>query len=123
MAWDILIGGGMVIDGSGRPGERADVAIAGGRIAAIGPGLTGEAARVTDAEGLAVRPAVIERDAHRRVARDRAAPGRGWHGGIIRPARRVCDSDNMPASIARSTGDNLFELVRRIRFSAAAAAG
>ena len=35
MAWDILIRDGTVIDGSGRPGERADVAIEGGRIAAI----------------------------------------------------------------------------------------
>jgi hypothetical protein len=41
---------------------------------------------------------------------------------MIRRTRGVCGSDNMPGSIARSTGDNLFELAPRIRFSAAAAA-
>jgi N-acyl-D-amino-acid deacylase len=64
MAWDILIRGGTVIDGSGRTGERADVAIAGGRIAAIGPTLAGEAARTIDAEGLAVTPGFIDIKTH-----------------------------------------------------------
>src|SRR5437016_4176307 len=64
MAWDILIRGGMVIDGSGRPGEAADVAIAAGRIAAIGGGLAGEAARTIDAAGLAVTPGFIDIKTH-----------------------------------------------------------
>jgi N-acyl-D-amino-acid deacylase len=64
MAWDILIRGGTVIDGSGRPGEAADVAIAGGRIAAIGPALTGEAGRTIDAGGLAVTPGFIDIKTH-----------------------------------------------------------
>jgi N-acyl-D-amino-acid deacylase len=64
MAWDILIRGGMVIDGSGRPGERADVAIEGGRIAAVAPGLAGEARRVVDAAGLAVSPGFIDIKTH-----------------------------------------------------------
>jgi N-acyl-D-amino-acid deacylase len=64
MAWDILIRGGSVIDGSGRPGERADVAISGGRIAAVRPALAGEAARVIDAEGLAVAPGFIDIKTH-----------------------------------------------------------
>jgi N-acyl-D-amino-acid deacylase len=64
MAWDILIRGGTVIDGSGRPGERADVAIAGNCIGAIGPGLTGGAARTVEAEGLAVTPGFIDIKTH-----------------------------------------------------------
>ena len=64
MAWDILIRGGTVIDGSGRPGENADVAIAGGRIARIGPALPGNAARVIDAAGLAVTPGFIDIKTH-----------------------------------------------------------
>src|SRR5579864_7937181 len=62
--WDIVIRGGTVIDGSGRPGERADVAIAGGHFARIGPALAGEAARVIDAEGLAVTPGFIDIKTH-----------------------------------------------------------
>ena len=64
MAWDILIRGGLVIDGSGQPGESADVAIADGRIARIGEGLAGEAARVIDAAGLAVTPGFIDIKTH-----------------------------------------------------------
>ena len=64
MAWDILIRGGTVIDGSGRPGERADVAIASGRIARVGPALAGDAARIIDASGLAVTPGFIDIKTH-----------------------------------------------------------
>ncbi len=64
MTWDILIRGGTLIDGAGRPGESADIAIAGGRIARIGPGLAGDAARVIDAEGLAVTPGFIDIKTH-----------------------------------------------------------
>jgi N-acyl-D-amino-acid deacylase len=64
MGWDILIRGGTVIDGSGRSGEGADVAIAGGRIAGIGRALSGEAARTIDAAGLAVTPGFIDIKTH-----------------------------------------------------------
>src|SRR3954470_6512225 len=64
MTWDILIRGGRVVDGSGGPGEIADVAVEGGRIAAIGPALSGAAARVIDAEGLAVAPGFIDIKTH-----------------------------------------------------------
>src|SRR5580700_8558673 len=64
MAWDILIRGGMVIDGGGRPGERADLAIEDGRIAGIGPDLSGDAERVVDAGGLAVTPGFIDIKTH-----------------------------------------------------------
>ena len=64
MAWDILIRGGTVIDGSGRPGEAADVAIADGRIARISRALSGQVARVIDAAGLAVTPGFIDIKTH-----------------------------------------------------------
>src|SRR4051812_31007595 len=64
MAWDILLRGGTVIDGSGRPGVIADVAISGGHIAAVAPSLSGNAARVIDAEGLAVAPGFIDIKTH-----------------------------------------------------------
>jgi N-acyl-D-amino-acid deacylase len=64
MTWDILIRGGTMIDGSGQPGLIANVAIADGRIAALGPGLSGAAARVIDAAGLAVTPGFIDIKTH-----------------------------------------------------------
>lgn len=64
MAHDLLIKNGTVIDGTGRPGERADVAISNGRIAAIGD-LAGEQASETlDAEGHVVAPGFIDGHTH-----------------------------------------------------------
>src|ERR1051325_9265952 len=62
--WDILIRKGTIFDGSGRPGESGDVAIAAGRIAQIGRDLSGDAERVIDATGLAVTPGFIDIKTH-----------------------------------------------------------
>ena len=64
MVWDILIRGGTAIVGSGKPGERADVAIEAGRIARVGPDLPAEAERVIDAGGMAVTPGFIDIKTH-----------------------------------------------------------
>jgi N-acyl-D-amino-acid deacylase len=58
---DLVIKGGRLLDGTGRPGTQADLAIDDGRVSAIGAGLTG--ARVLDAHGYAVSPGFI--DIHR----------------------------------------------------------
>ena len=62
--FDILIKSGLVVDGSGTVGFRADVAIEGGRIAEVGllPGT--EAATVMDATGLVVAPGFIDMHSH-----------------------------------------------------------
>jgi N-acyl-D-amino-acid deacylase len=64
MPYDILIRGGMLIDGSGAPGTRGDLGIAGGRIAALGASLDGRAERVIEADGLAVTPGFIDIKTH-----------------------------------------------------------
>lgn len=60
----LLIKGGFVIDGSGRPGEIGDVAVRDGRIAAIGGSLAAERARIIEAAGLAVTPGFIDIKTH-----------------------------------------------------------
>ncbi|MBI3454666.1 MAG: D-aminoacylase [Candidatus Rokubacteria bacterium] len=64
MAFDWLIRGGTVIDGTGAPARAADAGLAGDRIAAIGPGLAAEARRVVDATGCLVAPGFIDMHAH-----------------------------------------------------------
>jgi len=65
--YDVVIRGGRVIDGTGAPARTADVAIAGGRIAAIGQ-IDGDAARIIDASGHAVAPGFIDVHSHDDVA-------------------------------------------------------
>jgi len=62
--WDLLIRGGTLIDGSGREGTRGDLAIAGGRIVAIGASLEGAADKIIEADGLAVTPGFIDIKTH-----------------------------------------------------------
>src|SRR5437667_6050279 len=64
MPYDILIRGGVVFDGTGAPRQRGDVAIHGGRIAAVGADLAGGAAKLIDAEGLVVAPGFIDIKTH-----------------------------------------------------------
>jgi N-acyl-D-aspartate/D-glutamate deacylase len=61
---DILIRGGLVFDGSGAAGRRADLAIRDGRIAAIEAGVGDAARKVIDAAGLAVAPGFIDIKTH-----------------------------------------------------------
>jgi N-acyl-D-amino-acid deacylase len=60
---DILIRGGTLYDGAGNPGVAADVAIAGGCVAAIGR-VEGAAAKIINAHGLAVAPGFIDIKTH-----------------------------------------------------------
>ncbi len=62
---DILIHGGTVVDGSGRPRFAADVAITGDRVVAIGePGRLGRAKTSIDATGRIVAPGFIDVHTH-----------------------------------------------------------
>jgi len=63
MAHDLLIRNGWVVDGSGGARRRADVAVSGGRITAIGK-VEGPAAEVVDADGLIVCPGFVDPHTH-----------------------------------------------------------
>ena len=63
MAYDLLIRGGRVVDGSGLPSYVADVGVKDGKVVAVGK-LNDGAARVIDAAGLAVSPGFIDHHTH-----------------------------------------------------------
>ena len=61
--FDLLIKNGTVYDGSGSDGFLADVAVENGKIVAVGT-ISGAAAQVIDAAGLAVSPGFIDSHSH-----------------------------------------------------------
>ena len=81
MAYDLLIKNGLLVDGTGAPARRADVAIAGGTIAEIGR-VTGGAATVIDASDLVVAPGFIDPHTHydAQICWDGAVTPSSWHG-------------------------------------------
>src|SRR5581483_11213814 len=63
MEFDLLIRGGLVIDGSGMPGRAEDVAVKDGRIVEMGR-IRGSAGKTIDAGGMVVAPGFIDHHTH-----------------------------------------------------------
>jgi len=64
MSYDIAIVGGRVLDGTGNPWFREDIAIKGERIAKLGKVDIEEAEKVIDASGLIITPGFIDMHSH-----------------------------------------------------------
>ena len=81
MSYDVLIKNGTVVDGTGAPRQRADVAIVGGKIAAIGK-VTEGAKRVIDASDLIVTPGFVDPHTHydAQICWDPLFTSSSWHG-------------------------------------------
>src|SRR5437764_353002 len=75
MTYDIVIRGGTIVDGSGGPQYRSDLAIQDGKIAAFGR-IREPAREVIDANGLVVAPGFI--DGHTHYGRS-GLLGPAWH--------------------------------------------
>jgi len=64
--YDLLIRGGRIVDGTGSPWYRGNVAVRGDTIVAVGPTVDGPSARTVDASGLVVSPGFIDIHTHAR---------------------------------------------------------
>jgi N-acyl-D-aspartate/D-glutamate deacylase len=80
MTTTTIISGGLLADGTGGPLREADVAIAAGRVAAIGKDLKGD--HVLDAKGAVVAPGFIDIHTHydAQLFWDPACTSSSWHG-------------------------------------------
>ncbi|HSP96762.1 MAG TPA: amidohydrolase family protein [Candidatus Dormibacteraeota bacterium] len=79
--YDVIIRGAAICDGSGEPPRTGDIAIADGRIAALGA-VSGTARRTIDADGLVAAPGFIDVHTHYdcQVSWDPALTPSSWHG-------------------------------------------
>src|SRR4051794_11573743 len=113
--YDLVIRGGRVIDPSARLDAISDVAISGGRIAAVAPRISDEATEVFDAGGRIVAPGLI--DIHTHGARSADGPAlmlqdgvTGWidagsHGADhIGEAIRITRAAPQPARVLLNIG-------------------
>ena len=81
MSYDLLIKNGTVVDGTGAPQYRADVAVANGTIAEIGK-ITDGAKKTIDASDLIVSPGFVDPHTHydAQICWDPLITSSSWHG-------------------------------------------
>ena len=79
--FDLVVRGGTLIDGTGAPGRRADVAVTDGRIAEVGR-IDGRGAREVDADGALVLPGFVDIHTHYdgQAMWDSSLTPSAWHG-------------------------------------------
>ena len=96
---DLIFRGANVVDGSGAPSFKADVAVAGGKIAAIGR-IEGRAGREIDASQRVLSPGFIDIHTHYdpQICWDRLATPSLQHGCTTVVCGMPCVRFNQPAA-------------------------
>jgi N-acyl-D-amino-acid deacylase len=79
--FDLVVRGGLVVDGSGTPAVRGDVGVVGDRIVAVGE-VDGQGREEIDADGLVVAPGFVDAHTHMdaQVFWDDLGTPTCWHG-------------------------------------------
>lgn len=96
--YDLLIAGGTVIDGTGKPRTVADVGVKDGRIAAVGRLQRSQAARVVDASRLVVAPGFIDVHTHADNLVDHAAASNFVRMGVTTIVAGNCGTSALDVS-------------------------
>jgi N-acyl-D-aspartate/D-glutamate deacylase len=123
---DLVIRGGLIVDGTGAPGRRGDVAVSDGRLAQVGT-VTGRGAREIDAAGLVVAPGFIDPHTHydAQITWDPLASCSSWHGvttvvmgncGFTLAPCREADRETLMRMLTYVEGMPLEALTRGIRW-------
>ena len=102
MAVDILLRGGIIVDGTGAPGYVGDVAVAGGRIVGVGERLDVDEGRVIHVSGLVVAPGFIDIHTHSDLTalRDPACESK-IRQGVTTDVTGNCGSSPFPIALER----------------------
>ncbi len=123
---DLVIRGGLVVDGTGAPARRGDVAVRDGRLSEVGA-VTGRGKREIDAAGLAVAPGFIDPHTHydAQITWDPLASCSSWHGvttvvmgncGFTLAPCREADRETLMRMLTYVEGMPLEALTRGIRW-------
>ena len=113
-AYDLVIAGGLVIDGSGRAGSVTDVGIRDGRVLRLGRIPRSQAAQVIDASGLVVSPGFIDVHTHADNLADRPAAANFVRMGVTTIVAGNCGTSALDVGAALA---NLREHPAAINFA------
>jgi N-acyl-D-amino-acid deacylase len=105
--YDLVITGGMVIDGTGAPGRRADVGIKDGRVAAVGNLPRTSGGDVLDASGLVIAPGFIDVHTHADDIWDRPLAENFVRMGVTSIVAGNCggSAEDVAAALSRVTSN------------------